>query len=175
MGAVGSLEVVRRTARARGVHASSCGVHDAPAPVGARAPAGPPACANMRSDRDARRARGFTLLDLMITMVVLAVGVLALGQLMPAGSRSLSRSRSVTTGTTLAAQKLEDLKALAWTNSSLAAGTHSDTSGKYTRTWVITDNTPLAGTRKVAVTVSWPSSTGTRSTVVTTYLTQFAN
>ena len=111
----------------------------------------------------------------MITLVVLAVGVLALGQLMPAGSRTMNRSRSKTSGTALAAQKIEDLKAIAWTSANMTAGTHSDTSGKYTRTWVITDNTPLAGTKKVAVTVAWNSSSGTRSTVLTTYVTQFAN
>ena len=111
----------------------------------------------------------------MITLVVLAIGVLALGQLMPAGSRTMNRSRSMTSGTALAAQKVEDLKAFAWTDANMTAGSHNDRSGKYTRTWVITDNTPLAGTKKVAVTVAWTSSSGTRSTVLTTYLTQFAN
>ena len=121
------------------------------------------------------RRRGFTLLELMITLVVLAIGVLALGQMMPAGSRAMSRSRSKTSGTALAAQKVEDLKALAWTDANLTAGTHTDNSGKYTRTWIITDNTPLAGTKKVAVTVAWTSSTGARSTVLTTYMTQLTN
>ncbi len=122
-----------------------------------------------------RDLRGFTLLELMITLVVLAIGVLALGQLMPAGSRALNRSRSMTSGTAFAAQKLEDLKALAWTDAGLTAGSHSDATGKYTRSWTVTDNTPLAGTKKVEVTVSWASSSGTRSTTIHTYLTQLAN
>lgn len=167
MGAVTKDVRVRGTHSARDSHAAGCELHgDAPHRAG-----GMPATRT----RTARHLRGFTLLELMITLVVLAIGVLALGQLMPAGSRAMNRSRSVTSGTAFAAQKLEDLKALAWTDASLAAGTHTDTSGKYARTWIITDNTPLAGTKKVEVTVSWPSSSGTRSTVVRTYLTQLAN
>ena len=167
MGAVGFVRRSIAARAARYLHATQCRAQ--------RSPAGDRRTVTSPS-RDARNGvRGFTLLELMITLVVLAVGVLALGQLMPAGSRSMSRSRSVTSGTGLAAQELENLKALAWTDATLSAGTHTDRSGKYTRTWIITDDTPLAGTKKVEVTVSWPSSSGTRSTVVRTYLTQLSN
>ncbi len=154
--------------------ARSCTLHDAPAEVAAATTGVAAPRVNARTRRR-RRSGGFTLLELMITLVVLAVGVLALGQMMPAGSRAMNRSRSRTSGTALAAQKVEDLKSLAWTDTNLSAGNRSDTSGKYTRTWVITDNVPLTGTKKIAVTVAWNSSSGSRSTVLTTYLTQFAN
>jgi type IV pilus assembly protein PilV len=119
--------------------------------------------------------QGFTLIELLITLTVLAIGVLALASMMPAGSRSMNRSRNLTIGTSYAAQKIEDLKALTWGDSSLAAGTYSDRTGQYSRTWVITDNTPLTGVKKVTVTVTWPASNGMGSCVLNTYIGQIQN
>jgi type IV pilus assembly protein PilV len=121
------------------------------------------------------RARGFTLIELMITLLVFSIGLLALAKMMPAGSRSMNRARTMTSAATLAAQKIEDLKVLAWTSPSLGAGTYNDASGSYSRTWSITDNVPLPGTKKITVTVSYAISGGTRSTAVSTYLTQVTN
>lgn len=54
-------------------------------------------------------AKGFTLIETMIAMVIFAVGVLALAALMSTMNLSTNRSRYVGTATTLATEKLEDL------------------------------------------------------------------
>ena len=125
--------------------------------------------------RAARAAHGFTLIEIMITLVVLSIGILALAAMMPAGSRTMSRARVQTSGAALAAQKLEDLKSLTWGATALAAGTYTDTSGDFARSWTITDNTPMANVKKIVVTVSWGLKSGPRSAVLSTYLTQMTN
>ena len=68
--------------------------------------------------------RGSTLLELMVALTVLAVGVLAVGQLFPAGSRSQVRDRLRTEASQLAREKIEQLEGLDWTDAELTAGRH---------------------------------------------------
>ncbi len=123
----------------------------------------------------ARASAGFTLIEILVTLTILTLGVLALARMMPEGSKVMSRSRNSTTATAVAAQKIEDLKAADWYSASLAAGTYTDQSGPFTRTWTIADDSPMTGLKKLTVTATWTVQGGTRSSVVTTYLGRVEN
>jgi len=68
--------------------------------------------------------RGTTLLELMVALVVLAVGVLAVAQLFPAGSRSQVRDRLRTEASQLAREKIEQLEVIDWADPGLSLGRH---------------------------------------------------
>jgi Tfp pilus assembly protein PilV len=124
-----------------------------------------------------RNDRGATLVELMIALVMLTVGILAVGQLFPAGSRSQLQARMTTSGSYYAQEKLEQLGGCAWTDASLAVGRHPASgfeslgaSGEWKRFYVVSAMTaPLDNLKKVTVTVQWIFQ-GNRSVTSTTYV-----
>ena len=71
-----------------------------------------------------RAERGTTLLELMVALTMLAVGVLAVAQLFPAGSRAQTGDRLRTEASQLARGKIEQLETLDWNDPDLTAGRH---------------------------------------------------
>lgn len=121
--------------------------------------------------------RGATLIELCIALVVLALGLLAIGQVFPAGSRSSTQSRIRTDASFFAQQKLEELNTLSWNDAALSAGRHPagtvcDTlsAGHCVRFYnVDLLPAPLNNLKRVAVTVKW-TFMGTRTLTDTTYI-----
>jgi Tfp pilus assembly protein PilV len=79
-------------------------------------------------------ARGFALLDALLASTLLIVGVLSLVQVFVLAARANRTARSMTIGSMLAAQKVEELRSIPW--SARAEGT--DRIGEFTRRWAIT-------------------------------------
>ena len=121
--------------------------------------------------------RGFTLIELMIALIVLSLGVLALGHLFPQGEQSQLKDRMIATANYYAQEQIENLQGVAWSDPQLTDGTHpavgSDSLGTYrqwTRNYVVTTMAaPLNNLKRVTVTVNWkfPSA---RSVTAVTYL-----
>ena len=124
-----------------------------------------------------RDERGSTLIELMIALVMLTVGILAVGQLFPAGSRSQLQARMTTSGNYYAQEQLEKLAGSAWTDASLTAGRHPasgfealGSSGQWRRFYQVEAMAaPLGNLKKVTVTVQWVYL-GNRSVTSTTYV-----
>ena len=125
-----------------------------------------------------RSQRGASLVELMIALVVLALGILAVGQLFPAGTRSQLKDRMMTAGSYYVQQQMESLTVLSWADAALTDGRHPagtateslGPSGQWHRFYnVSTLAAPLDNLKKVTVTVSW-TFMGARSTTATTYL-----
>ena len=134
----------------------------------------------MRSHRDTRPLdqRGVTLIELCIALVVLALGLLAVGQLFPAGSRSQVRGKMMTSANLYAQQKIEELRPLSWNNAALSLGRHPGGTATESLgdngTWQRFYNVeamaaPLQDLKKITVTVSWTCS-GSRTVTATTYV-----
>jgi len=111
-----------------------------------------------------RTERGVTLAELMVALVVLSVGVFAIGSLFPAGSRGQQRDRLMTAANLYAQQKLEEVQSKPWTDPEMSLGRHpagtatedlGDT-GVWHRWYTVSAMTaPLDNLRKVTVSVSW--------------------
>ncbi len=104
-----------------------------------------------------RASRGFSLLEVLIALVVFAIGALALGAFVPLGGHgghADARSRA----SLLAAERAERLLAMPYRDDQLAAGTHADASnpveGRYYVTWTVADDRPIASCKRVLVQVS---------------------
>ena len=124
-----------------------------------------------------RDDRGATLIELMIALVMLTVGILAVGQLFPAGSRSQLQAHMTTAGNYHAQEKLEQLAGSSWTDASLTDGRHPasgfealGSSGQWQRFYQVEAMAaPLGNLKKVTVTVQWVFQ-GNRSVTSTTYV-----
>jgi len=106
--------------------------------------------------------KGFTLIEVMIAVFLLAVALGGLAAVTTSVIKSNSFSQTLTTATTLAKDKLEEQKAANYT--ALPAGTVTDyatangtvqasaAGSYYTRSW----NAPGTNTKIITVTVTWP-------------------
>jgi len=108
--------------------------------------------------------RGFGLIELAIALVVLAIGVLGLAAVIPAGTRSTAKSGEVTRASEMASQVAERLLATPYSHAELDPGTHNSTtwpmSGNYYVSWFVEADQPIAACKRVTVRVRWPSPAG---------------
>ena len=99
-----------------------------------------------------RNNKGFTLVEVLIAMFILVVALLGMAAVTVSVINGNSFSKEVTSATTLAQDKMEELKDTAY--SSLASG--SDTNSIYTRTWTVTS--PISDAKTIVIVVSWSRS-----------------
>ncbi|MCJ7663966.1 MAG: type IV pilus modification protein PilV [Desulfobacterales bacterium] len=110
--------------------------------------------------RRLRDQRGFTLLEVMIALVILAVGLLGLASLQIMAIKGNSYGQQMTVASTLAQNQLEQLRRTA---GALTAGgdTVTDQNGiTYARNWAVQVNQPQQGMTIVVITISWTGPTG---------------
>jgi type IV pilus assembly protein PilV len=104
-----------------------------------------------------------TLLEVMVALVILAVGLLALSGMQMAAIRANGSGFNSTTAASLADQRLEQLKddALSFSDGSLTVGTHAEADVTdsmnmvYTQSYTVADNNPITGVKLITYTVSW--------------------
>jgi type IV pilus assembly protein PilV len=123
--------------------------------------------------------RGASLIELLIALLVLALGILALGQLFPAGTRGQLKDRMMTTGSLYAQEKIEQLAPLNWSSADLTVGRHPagvatealGNNGAWKRFYQVdVMDAPLDNLKKITVTVSWNFYGRNRSVTATTYV-----
>jgi len=120
--------------------------------------------------------RGMSLIELLIALVVLAVGVLAVGQIFPQGARSQVQDRLLIGANYYAQEQLESLTGRTWVDPLLLDGRHPagvamDTldGGKWLRYYQVTTMTgSLENLKKVDVNVVYRPPTRARDTVTAT-------
>ena len=107
---------------------------------------------------------GFTLIEILIAMTVLMVGLLAIAAMQVSAIRVNSTALSITERATMAQDKLEELVALPYNDSSLDVTTggspHEDTDvpDGFTLTWTVVDGT-VANTKEINVSARESGST----------------
>jgi Tfp pilus assembly protein PilV len=120
-----------------------------------------------------------SLVELMIALVVLAVGLLAVGRMFPTGARSQEQDRLITSANYFAQEKLETLTGRTWSDPLLTDGRHPAGTavetleqGQWTRFYQVTTMTgKLDNLKKVDVTVNYKGAgRASRAVTATTYV-----
>lgn len=112
--------------------------------------------------------RGFTLLEVLIVIFLLVTAFVGVISTTGVIIKSNSLSRTMTTATTLAKGKMEQLK---YTGYNSVPG--DDTDSIYTRTWTVTaDGSPAAGMKTIVVTVRWNWQSAWHEVVLKTIVAQ---
>ena len=111
-------------------------------------------------DKGNKRADGFSLIELLFSLMILSFGILAIAKMQGSSLLGSQNANSITEGTTWAEEKIEYLMSCAYTHSDLSSGTHSEAQGNYTVTWNVTNNSPITNTKTVTVDVTWTAPGG---------------
>ena len=127
-----------------------------------------------RAGLPAGHGMGFTLVEVVVAMTVLAVGLLFISGMVPTAYTNISMSGVDTRGLGLAQERLDQLRVEPWTSTALSGATadnpHTDTAPAtgYTRSYAVEDNTPTNGVKRITVTVAGPRA---RQVVLRTLIT----
>jgi prepilin-type N-terminal cleavage/methylation domain-containing protein len=119
-----------------------------------------------------RQKKGFTLIEVLISLVVFAVGLLGFASLEIVAMRNMAFSKDLAKANTYAQQTVEQLKSTDWAN--IAVGTARTTvlEDKFSRSYSVVQEGDSI--KKVSITVTWTSATyGTKT--VTIYTDLYAN
>jgi prepilin-type N-terminal cleavage/methylation domain-containing protein len=109
----------------------------------------------MLSLRCAKQQKAFTLVEVLIALVILAIALLALAGVVISTTMLLSHSIDREKAVSLAGEKLDELEG---EYDDIVDST--DTIGKFIRTWTVTE---ISGIKTVNLTMTWPGIIGERS------------
>jgi len=108
--------------------------------------------------RLAKQRKGFSLVEVLIAMVVLAIALFAIAGVVVSTTMLMAHTMERETAVSLAGEKLDDLEQ---DYEDIANG--SDNVDKYTREWVVNE---LNDVKTVEVSVTWNGVLGTRSVLM---------
>ena len=123
--------------------------------------------------------RGATLIELMLALIILAIGLLAVNQLFPAGTRAQVRDRMLASASGMVQQKIEQVSSCTWADTGLSLGRHPPGTmaeglgdfGNIRRFYTVdTMPIPLDNLRKVTVEAYWLSLGDTMRVRTSTYV-----
>ena len=114
---------------------------------------------------------GFSVLEVLVAIIIGAIGLISLAQVFPMAGRGLNQSKRATEATLVGQEKLEQLRAMDLSDAQLAAGAHEDTTtvsgGQYRRIWNVEDNKPLASMKRVRMRVVAAAQDTSNAVVIT--------
>jgi prepilin-type N-terminal cleavage/methylation domain-containing protein len=103
-----------------------------------------------------RNEVGFSLIEVLISLTILSVGLLAVAGMQITSIKGNFSSGNVTNATVLAQSKLEDLKSLSYTDSNITSGQHSEGAISGSIFSMFYDVADITSTMKaITVTVRW--------------------
>ncbi len=105
------------------------------------------------------RSKGFSLVEVLIALLILAISLLALAGLMVTTTRNSSFGGHMTEASTFAQDKLEQLRVSPWGGVATGNDTALGSTGlTYTRNWTVTPNTD-GNQRWVSISINWTDPT----------------
>ena len=121
---------------------------------------------------------GFTLIEVLVTMMILTIGLLGTAGLTTGVIRGNFFSKNITSGTVIAQTQLEAVQNKGYTNATTTnfpatAATVSMGGVNFSRTTTITNNSPGTNMKTISVTVTWnEADNAARSVSLQTILAQ---
>ena len=115
-----------------------------------------------------KEQNGFTLLEVIIALFIFSVGLLAVASMQMSAIKGNYFSGTLTEASNWAADQMETLMSLPYTEDDLAAGDHPDVpleEGIYTITWNVLEDDTTNNTKTIAITVAW-TDRGSQRTLV---------
>lgn len=115
-----------------------------------------------------QRQEGWTLIEVLMAIIILCVGILAVGTMQISAIRGNFMGGNTSIALTLASQKMEDLLNVSYTHTDLSAGAHTEqvsdsgfvgAGGFFQRNWTVSDtvtgpaNWPIM--KEITVAVRW--------------------
>ncbi len=113
-----------------------------------------------RAGRAIAEPQGFTLLEILIAVAILAIGLLAVASMGTIVIKSNAASNRLSIASTLVQDKLEEIRATHYTNVTSTPLAMVTSTPWASRQVVVTPDTPIPGTKKIDVTVSWTDVSG---------------
>jgi Tfp pilus assembly protein PilV len=110
------------------------------------------------------------LIELLIAIVVMAIGLLGAAQMIPLAMAGVTQAGQRTRSVQFAQERLDDLRAADFSDAALTAGTYTETIENMTLSWTIADSIPVPNTKRIQLTASWPTIRGTQTSSFTTFL-----
>ncbi len=114
---------------------------------------------NTQPECNSHHDKGFTLIEVLVSIVILALGLLSLATLASTVMHGNAFGKEMTVATTLAEERMEEVKRLGYANAETAAGTENygtiTNYGDHRRVTSVSASTPAAGMKTVTVTVFW--------------------
>jgi type IV pilus assembly protein PilV len=113
---------------------------------------------------------GFTLLEVMITVVIFAVGLLGLAGLQIVAIKGNSFGQQMSVASTLAQNQLEQLRRTSYSSLSDGFDTYTDQVNgvTYNRAWDVIPDASHPDWMRVEVTVNWTGPTAGRTVTLST-------
>ncbi|MFZ3046919.1 MAG: prepilin-type N-terminal cleavage/methylation domain-containing protein [Desulfatirhabdiaceae bacterium] len=100
---------------------------------------------------------GFTMIEVMIALAIMAIGFLALASMQIAAIKGNAQSIKYSMAVALGENKIETYKNTPYDN--IPSGTETENNlgvnTIFTRTTIVEADTPIAGAKTVTVTISW--------------------
>ncbi|MBI4641554.1 MAG: hypothetical protein HY731_12720 [Candidatus Tectomicrobia bacterium] len=117
-----------------------------------------------RVSRFVRSDKGFMLLEFLIGMIIFSIALLALAKMAWVVASGNQFAQQMTIAQNIAQSKLEELKAMSFTDQRFSTG--EDVMLELKRSWTVQHDLPSQNMKMITVTVTW--GTPTRSLVLST-------
>ena len=109
---------------------------------------------------------GFTLMELMISLLILAIGILGIWSMQGTAIRGNAQAKWITQGAALAADQVEKLMRMDYDDADVdpAGNPHTRNEDPFTVVWVVSNpDTTINNVKTITVTASWTVTGQTRS------------